>query len=358
MSRAPRAPKPQEFAPDPDLPVRSMPDLFGHRGAAEVLQRAALSGRLPQAWLLAGPPGIGKATLAYRFARWLLAGGAEGGLPAGAMPLHLDPGHPVFRRVAAEAHADLRALRPNTGDKGVKSIIRVEDSRDATRFLGMTPAEGGWRFVLVDGAEYMRVEAANALLKTLEEPPPRSVLVLTTAAPDRLLATIRSRVRRLDLAPLPPEDLDPLLARLLPALGAAERATLGRIAEGSAGQAVKLAEGEGLALQALVEEALAGLAPGNRRRWHAMADSIAAKRDGSSFVTFMALLRQAISAAVRQAAREGAGGQGAPEWLAGRPLAEWSTLWDRLGRLAAETDALSLDRKQAVLTGLLWLSRS
>jgi DNA polymerase-3 subunit delta' len=354
VSRAPRAPKVQEFAPDPDLPVRSMPDLFGHRGPAEVLQRAALSGRLPQAWMLAGPPGIGKATLGYRFGRWLLAGGAEGTLPPGGAPLHLDPSHPVFRRVAAEAHADLRVLRPNTGEKGgVKSVIRVDDSREATRFLAMTPAEGGWRFVLVDGAEHMRIEAANALLKTLEEPPPRSVLVLTTAAPDRLLATIRSRVRRLDLAPLPPPDLDPLLARLLPALAAGERATLGRIAEGSAGQAVALAEGEGLALQALVEEALEGLEAGNRRRWHAMAESIAAKRDGSSFVTFMALLRQAISAAVRQAAR----GQGAPAWLAGRPLAEWSTLWDRLGRLAAETDALSLDRKQAVLTGLLWLSR-
>ncbi|MGK7870483.1 DNA polymerase III subunit delta' [Falsiroseomonas sp. E2-1-a20] len=355
MSRAPRAPKVQEFAPDLDLPVRSMPDLFGHRGAAETLQRAALSGRLPQAWMLAGPPGIGKATLAYRFGRWLLAGGAEGTVPPHATPLHLDPANPTFRRIAAGTHADLRTLRPNTGEKGgVKSIIRVEDSREATRFLGMTPAEGGWRFVLVDGAEHMRVEAANALLKTLEEPPPRSVLVLTTAAPDRLLATIRSRVRRLDLAPLAPEDLDPLLSRLLPALTATERATLGRIAEGSAGQAVALAEGEGLALQALVEEALEGLASGSRRRWHALADSVAAKRDGSSFLTFMALLRQAISAAVRQAAR----GQAAPGWLAGRPLAEWSTLWDRLGRLAAETDALSLDRKQAVLTGLLWLSRS
>jgi DNA polymerase-3 subunit delta' len=358
MGRAPRAPKIQDVVPDPDLPVRSMPDLLGHRGAAETLQRAALSGRLPQAWMLAGPPGIGKATLGYRFGRWLLAGGAEGALPEGPAPLHLDPAHVVFRRVAANAHADLRALRPNAGEKGgVKSIIRVEDVRGAIHFLSLTPAEGGWRFVLVDGAELLRIEAANALLKTLEEPPPRSVLVLTTAAPDRLLPTIRSRVRRLELDSLPPADLDPLLARLLPALGAGERATLARIAEGSAGQALSLAEGEGLALQAMVEEVLEGLAGGSRRRWHAMAESIAAKRDGSSFLTFMVLLRQAISAAVRQAARGQAGGQPPPGWLAAHPLAEWSTLWDRLGRLAAETDALSLDRKQAVLTGLLWLSR-
>lgn len=353
MSRAPRAPKEQVFEDDPDLPVRGMPDLFGHHAAAEILQRAAQSGRLPHAWMLAGPPGIGKATLAYRFGRWLLAGGAEGQVPPGGTPLHLDPQHPTFRRIQAGAHADLRALRPNTGEKGgVKMVIRVEDSRDAIRFLAMTPAEGGWRFVLVDGAESLRPEAANALLKTLEEPPPRAVLVLTTAAPDRLLPTIRSRVRRLDLAPLASAELDPLLMRLLPQLNATERATLGQIAEGSAGQAVALAEGEGLALQALVDQVLGDL--GNRRHWHPVADAVAAKRDGSGFATFIALLRRAISAAVRQAAR----GEGSAIWLEGRPLAEWSTLWDSLGRLAAETDVLSLDRKQAVLTALLWLSPS
>lgn len=353
MSRAPRAVKEPQFEEDPDLPVRAMPDLFGHHAAAETLQRAARSGRLPHAWMLAGPPGIGKATLGYRFGRWLLAGGAEGQLPPGPAPLHLDPANPTFRRIAAGAHPDLRALRPNTGEKGgVKLVIRVEDVRAAIRFLAMTPAEGDWRFVLVDGAEEMQPQAANALLKTLEEPPPRAVILLTTAAPDRLLPTIRSRVRRLDLAPLSPADLDPLLARLLPQLGGGERATLAGIAEGSAGQAMALAEGEGLALQALVDQALASL--GDRRHWHQLADSVAAKRDGSSFATFIALLRRAISAGVRQAAR----GQAGPAWLGAHPLAEWSTLWDRLGLLAAETDTLSLDRKQAVLTALLWLSPS
>jgi DNA polymerase-3 subunit delta' len=258
MSRAPRAARPVEFEPDDALPVRSNPDLYGHDAAAATLERAARSGRLPHAWMAAGPPGIGKATLGYRFAKWLMAGGAETAPVAGQPPLHLAPDHPTFRRIAAGAHADLRALRPNA-DGGVKQLIRVDDVRAAIRFLAMTPAEGGWRFVLVDSAEAMPPQAANALLKTLEEPPPRAVLMLTTTAPDRLLPTIRSRVRRLDLSPLAPEALDPLLARLLPALGAAERAALGRIAEGSAGRALALAEGEGLALQTLVEEVLAGL---------------------------------------------------------------------------------------------------
>ena len=351
MSRAPRAVKTQEFEEDVDLPVRTTPDLFGHEAAAAILEKAARSGRLPHAWMAAGPPGIGKATLGYRFARWLMAGGADRPPLAGAKPLHLDPSHLTFRRIAAGAHADLRTLRPNS-DGGVKKVIRVDDVRGAIRFLAMTPAEGGWRFLLVDGAELMQPQAANALLKTLEEPPPRSVLMLTTPAPDRLLPTILSRVRRLDLQPLGKADFDPLLASLLPEMGRADRDELARIANGSAGRALSLAAGEGLAMQTLVDQVLGSLEEGNRRGWHPLAESIAAKRDGSAFATFMTLLRQAISAAVRQAARGGV----TPPWLALRPLAEWSTLWDSLGKLATETDGLSLDRKQAVLTALGWLS--
>jgi DNA polymerase-3 subunit delta' len=344
-----RAPKAQVFEEDEDLPVRGNPDLFGHLAAAAALEAAARSGRLPHAWLFCGPPGIGKATLGYRFGRWLLAGGAE--RPPHDVPLHLDPADPVFRRVAAGAHADLHVLHPTT-EGGVKRVIRVEPTRDALRFVAMTAAEGGWRVLLVDQVEQMQPQAANALLKTLEEPPPRVVILMTTAAPDRLLPTIRSRCRRLELEPLGAAEMDALLRRLRPDLPQGDRGRLATLAEGSPGQALILSEGDGLAIQQLVDRVLAGLGTGDRRDWHAIADTIAAKRDGSAFVTFMALLRREISAATRRAAR----GDQPPAWLGPRPLAEWSTLWDSLGRLAAETDGLSLDRKQAVLTALGWLS--
>ena len=328
---------------------RANPELIGHEAAAKTLEAAARSGRLHHAWLITGPPGIGKATLAWRFARWLLAG-----MPQGSAPLQLDPADPVFRRVAADTHADCFTLEPGLGDRGTKRVLRVEEARAAVRFLTQTAAEGGWRVVVLDEAERADQAAVqNTLLKTLEEPPPRTVLLLVCSAPQRLLPTIRSRCRRLDLAPLPPGQLRAVLAGLLPGMPEEERARLASLAKGSPGRALALAEAEGLELQALVERSLAGLARGHAPRDHALAHRLAMDRSGRAFGIFMELLRAAIAAALREAAR----GRPAPAWLACHPLAVWAALWDRLGYLADDTERLNLDRKQAVLTGLSWLAR-
>ncbi|WP_426957470.1 DNA polymerase III subunit delta' [Muricoccus radiodurans] len=326
---------------------RSNPELIGHDAAALMLRDAALSGRLHHGWMIAGPGGVGKVTLAYRYARWMLAG-----MPSGPSPLVLEADHPAFRRVAAGTHADLRTLAPNTGEKGKKLLIRVDDVRELPRFLAMTPAEGGWRVVVVEQAEAMNEQAQNMLLKTLEEPPPRAVLVLTSDAPDRLLPTIRSRVRRLDLFPLEESDLARLLGRWLPDMAEADRAVLAALSAGSPGRALSLAEGDGLEMSREVQGFLARLPRPDPRDLHALADRLVSRRDGSAFVTFMTLLRDAMAGAVRRAGR----GEGAPTWMAGRGLADWAGLWDMLGRLADETEALNLDRKQAVLTGLSRLS--
>ncbi|MCA3313715.1 MAG: DNA polymerase III subunit delta' [Roseomonas sp.] len=330
---------------------RANPELFGHETAAAALVEAALSGRLHHAWLMAGPAGIGKETLAWRFARWLLAGMPEA--PKGKPPLYLEPTHPVFRRVAAESHADLLTIDADTlrGDRK-RNDINVDAARLIPGFMNRTAAEGGWRVVVVDGVETMNLQAQNAILKVLEEPPARAILLLVSSAPARLLPTIRSRCRRLDLFPLAEAEMQALLARLLPDAPAADRTKLAEMAEGSPGRAMQLAEGDGLELQALVEDCLANLKRPDPARFHAVAERCLSDRGGGAFVTFMALLRGRIAGALRQAAR----GEAAPGWIAAHPLAAWPALWDRLGRLVDETERLNLDRKQAVLTGLSWLS--
>lgn len=169
---------------------RANPELFGHEAAADALVESALSGRLHHAWLMAGPAGIGKETLAWRFARWLLAGMPEA--PKGKPPLYLEPSHPVFRRVAAESHADLLTIDADTlrGDRK-RNDINVDAARLIPGFMNKTAAEGGWRVVVVDGVETMNLQAQNAILKVLEEPPARAILLLVSSAPARLLPTIR-----------------------------------------------------------------------------------------------------------------------------------------------------------------------
>lgn len=327
MARRPRA---VVAAAEPTGPTpRTNGLLLGHEAARAAFAEGVAAGRVHHAWLLAGPPGIGKATLAFHLARRLLGGGPEDA---------------VGRRIAAGAHADLLVLERETNDATgkLRREIAVDQVRDMVGFMRLTPAEGGWRVVIVDGAEEMNRNAANALLKVLEEPPQRAVLLLTSDAPGRLLPTIRSRCRRVQLRPLTAGDVAAVLAHVLPELDADERARLGALAEGSPGRAVALAGTGALGLAALVEDVLdAAALPVTRM--HEVADKAVRGEDG--FETFMDLLRAAVSVRVRGAARAGAG-------LGGRPLAEWFEVWQGLGRLQDETVRFNLDKRTAVIAGL------
>ncbi len=321
---------------------RANPALVGHTDAAAALDEAIRAGRVHHAWLITGPEGIGKATLAYRFARHLLA-------PAGVSPDA--PESPVFRRVAAATHADLLTVGRAWDDKRkrLRAEIVVDDVRAVADFLRLTPAEGGWRVVVVDGAEHLNRNAANALLKVLEEPPPRAVLLLACAAPGRLLPTIRSRCRHLRLMPLTPGQTDEVLTLALPDMAAEERAGLAALAAGSPGRAVALAEEGGVAIAGMVANVLRDVPRVTALRAYEVADKLA--RSDHGYSTFMDLLRAAISRAVREAAR----GQGDPaqqRLAATRPLAEWGDLWQALTRLQDETERFNLDKRHAIVSGL------
>ena len=163
---------------------RHTADLIGHAEAERVLLEAHRSGRLPHAWLLAGQKGIGKATLAFRFARFLLCG--ESGLDMFGTPpanLFVDPSEPVFSRIASSGHSDLLTVERSWNDKTNKwrGEIGVDDVRRLGPFFSQTAAEGGWRIAIVDAADEMNRNAQNALLKILEEPPSKGLLLLVEA---------------------------------------------------------------------------------------------------------------------------------------------------------------------------------
>jgi DNA polymerase-3 subunit delta' len=324
-------------APDP----RANPILLGHDDAEATILEALRTGRMHHAWLITGPEGVGKATLAYRFARRLLAG-----RPA-EESLALDPASPVFRRVAAGSHADLLTVERvlNERTKRMQTQIAVEKVRDITGFMSLTPAEGGWRVVVVDGAD--------ALLKILEDPPARAILLLVCAAPGRLLPTIRSRCRRLRLSPLSDEPMTQLLAQYLPRLDPDERGRLLTLAEGSPGRALMLAEDEGLKIALLVDKLLADLPEVPVSRGYEIADFLG--RSDTGFSTFMDLVRAGVAAAVRESVR----GRADPDQerlVALRPLDAWGELWQGLTRLQDETERFALDKRQAIVAGIGMLS--
>ncbi len=324
---------------------RANPLLLGHEPAETTLLEAMRSGRMHHAWLITGPDGVGKATLAYRFARRLLAG-----VPTDDS-LALDPQHPVFRRVAAGAHADLLTVERAYDEKRkrTRTQIAVDDVRKISGFMSLTPAEGGWRVAIVDGAEELNQASANALLKILEEPPRRAILLLVCGAPGRLLATIRSRCRRLRLDPLGQDAMERLLAAYLPDRTADERGRLVTVAEGSPGRALLLAEQEGLAIAGLVDEVLAALPGLPPARAYTMADTLV--RGETAFSNFFDLLRAGVAAAVRDVVR-GRGDEEQTRLVALRPLDAWGDVWHALTRLQDETERFNLDKRQAIVAGL------
>lgn len=354
-------------APDP----RDNPDLTGHDGAERAFLDAWNSGRLAHAWLLSGPKGIGKATLAYRIARFVLTGGGEGGgglFGGGPESLGVSPANPVFRRISAGGHADLKVVeRGYSDDKKTKlrTEIVIDDVRGIGGFMSLTPAEGGWRVVIIDAADDMNRNAANAVLKVLEEPPRNALMLLLSHSPGRLLPTIRSRCRRLALQPLPEETVARLLATYRPDLGPDDITALARLGEGSIGKALALANEGGLDLYRDLIGLLSALPRLDVPALHGFADRVARADADAAWRTVTELLGWWLARLIRAGGRQGRGmsevvaGEGAlmGRLLAAADLERWLEVWEKVTALFARTDAVNLDRKQAMLTAFLAIER-
>jgi DNA polymerase-3 subunit delta' len=317
---------------------------FGHREAELALLEAYRSGRIPHAWLIGGAQGIGKATLAYRMAKFVLAHrNPLAPEVQRAETLQVDPSDPAARHVAAGAHGGLLTLERTPNEKGVmRTFIVVDQTRETIPFFGSTAAVEGWRVCIVDTVDELNPQAANALLKILEEPPRQSLFLLISHAPARLLPTILSRCRKLPLRPLSTADVIGAAAAATslaiddPALNEAAEA-----AEGSVSRALTLLGGDALKLHQRTAALLATLPQVDPRELHALGDALGGS-DRVALAAFVDSVERWVSARLR--ADDANANANLPR------LARLAEVWEKINRAARDTESYNLERKPLVFS--------
>jgi len=328
---------PRETSSHPRLKAR----LSGHGAAEQRLLAAFFSGRMHHAWLISGPRGIGKATLAYRLARFVLHGGE--GVKTAPASLAVPTEAAAARLVAAGSHPDLFVLQPQFDGKVVKADIAVEDARRLEEFFSFTPAMARWRVVIIDAADQLSRDSANTLLKITEEPPPNSLLLFVSHRGGRLLPTLRSRCVTLPLSRLS----DPSCEEVVRASAAGDEFTNDdisqavRLSRGSPGRAFEYLTSAGAKVFAeFMNDPNVSLA-----RAHQLSSRFAGRDTAGEFQIFAELLTEWLAAA---AAADCSGPRGVR-------LAE---AHDAILYSFRRTDALNLDRRQAAFEALLAIDRA
>ncbi len=340
-----------EGAPHP----RETATLFGQDRAQADFLDAFSAGRMHSGWLITGPRGVGKATLAWKIATFLLAG-QEGGL-FGDPTLAVDPEHPDARLIQAGAHPRLSLIRRPWDDKTkkLKADITVDAARNLKSFFQMSAADGGRRVVIVDAADELNRNAANAILKELEEPPANATILLVAHQPSRLLPTIRSRCRELRCARLDAADLRSALAQADHPSDQSE--SLAALAGGSAGDAIRLLNHDGLALYADLVKTLERLPHIDRPAALRLADACAGRGAEVRFGMTLDLIDLFLSRAARAGLMGEPTAQGAPHearLLAriapdARAARRWAQLQQDLTERSRHGRAVNLDPAALIL---------
>ncbi|MGZ8363958.1 MAG: DNA polymerase III subunit delta' [Caulobacteraceae bacterium] len=317
-------------------------DLQGAQGPEQAFLDALGRGRMHHAWLLTGPQGVGKATFAYRAARRLLGARPDPGRGL----LGADPLDPVSRMIEQRAHPDLLILERDNPDVKPRKGIPVDEARRLPEFFSKAPSMAGYRVAIIDAADHLAGPAANALLKSLEEPPERGVLFLVAHAPGRLLPTIRSRCRRLAFHPWTEEAT----AAFVEAAGLApeDARRLAAMSHGSPGEALSLAASGALEADKEARDILRNLPRTDDAALQALADTFRSREGQPRFELIMDRLADQIRAMAVETA-----GQGDLDGLD-----RWAEAWERLSRLPGEAEAINLDRQDAFWTSIGRLKRA
>src|ERR1700730_17390135 len=348
------APKILESSPESDRyedtpHPRESYNCFGHAEKEREFILSYLSGHLPHAFIVGGPPGIGKATLAWRLARFLLANPDPAAAAGEARAdLFVAPDHPVSRPIAASATPALVPLRRewNEKDKRFLTEIRVEDVRRAIHMFQQVAGRGGYRICILDGAEDLNSSSANALVKLIEEPPPRSLFLIVAHRPGRMLATLRSRCQKILLKPLAATDICQFVAALGPPWSAAGEAKLEAAtarAQGSIHNVLRLLDDRGIELDTNLGRMLDDLPRIDWSKVHALADRVTTRNNGKDYETMLAAIDAWLDTRVRRGARSFHGD-------CARRLAPYALVWEKLTEAAREAGNLNLDQMPVVLS--------
>lgn len=340
--------KPEEALPESDrflnfcLP-RENPHFIGHELAENELLEAFRSGHLPQAFLIGGLKGVGKATLAWRFVRFLLLHKDPSALVASdPKNLFVPPEHPLFRQTASLAHGDIFLLRREWNEKtnSFFTDIRVDDVRRATHMFQQSSSAGGYRACIVDSADDLNPSSANALLKLIEEPPPRALFLIIAHRPGQVMATIRSRCRKLTLKPLSDETIGKIIQ--LPELGVEAAGTNLKQAllraNGSVRSVLALLDAKALSFDAALNLMLEALPHLDYATVHRLADQTAGRDHEAEFEIMVSQVNDWLSLRLR-----------AMEHASPQQLAPFAEVWEKLARDARDCETYNLDKRPLVL---------
>ena len=341
--------------------------LYGHDAVQQMLAEQVRAGRMHHGWLLTGPEGIGKATLAYALTRHLLARLAERD-PA-ARKLAVSDASVAHRQVSSLSHPDLLLLRRpwDTKTKRHTTTIPIDEVRRLRMFLGHTAESADWRVVLIDSADDLANAAANAVLKSLEEPPPRTLFILLSSEPGRLLPTIRSRCRTLPLARLGPEDLKAAVEQAITAgedgkpPSPSDWPRLNELSQGSVRRALGISSTGGLKIYDRVLALVSALPHVDWTAVHTLSDELAGNAAEQKFESFDEFLMDLLARLIRARATD----HGSPadlalarKVIAEHRLADFAAAWTDIAAAKADTMALNLDRKGYILENVARLSRA
>lgn len=357
--------EPMAAEPEGLLPPREATECFGHQNVETALLDMINASAVPHAMIFNGTVGIGKSTMAFRLARYLLKHGITdesqdslfGDASASADSLSIPFDDPTFSRVISGGHPDLLTIERQTdAKKGTKkSTVDVETARKVAPFLRMTSSDGGWRVVIIDDADTMNRNAQNAMLKILEEPPKNALLILITHRLGALIPTIRSRCRVLNFDPLDSDILSDLIIKEVGGtLGADQKQILTAMAQGSIGRAKEIIDANGIEM---AEQVLTLLQSSPNLNWvdiHHLADQTGRAGQDAAFKmlerTFLWMVESIIYAQARNTSPITPFNQEAyAPILNSKNLNEWLVVLEKLQMHFNQIWHSNLDKRHGVL---------